>query len=141
MGALQEVVTQMTPPPQADSGSPGQPVTPVPSTAGDFGPRLSEEGQLYATQHRRGAGGHTCCVCFKVPATCCLWSGAAPLSLRAPRARSPSPGPLGPPRKAGWMSQSPPAAVSPSCAQRMTEMNDPTTFSKEQGHLQGNLGP
>lgn len=52
MGALQEVVTQMTPPPQADSGSPGQPVTPVPSTAGDFGPRLSEEGQKESSTQR-----------------------------------------------------------------------------------------
>lgn len=63
-------------------------------TLGAFHGRRAER-KLWATQHRQVAGGHTCCVCFKVPAACCLWSGAAPLSLGVPRARGSSWGALG----------------------------------------------
>lgn len=62
---------------------------------GDFGPLLVEEGQKESSTQcstMEEPGGHTCCVCFKVPATCCLWSGAALLSL-SPQGQGLKPGP------------------------------------------------
>lgn len=79
--------TQMIPLLQSDSGDPwaashtGSEHRWGPS-AGTSGPSCGRaDRKLSATQHHRGApGGHTCRVCFKVPATRCLWSGAAPPS-------------------------------------------------------------
>lgn len=88
---------------QQTLGVRGQPVTLVLSTGGDpprglWAPSLGRraERKLYTTQHHRGAGARICGECSKVPATCCLWSGAVPVSLSPPGARSSSPSLLGP---------------------------------------------
>lgn len=109
---------------------------------GDFGPLLLEEGQkASSTQHStiKERGPHRG-DCSKVPPHAVFGQGLPRLSER-PRGQELKPQPAG----ACWEGEqdeaSSPKAVGPSCAQRVAETKDPAPFSKEQGHLQGNLGP
>lgn len=72
---------------QSDSGSPwaasytGSALTgPSTGTLGLFLRKKDRKQALCIAAPSRSLRGPPCCVCFKVPATCRLWSGAAPVS-------------------------------------------------------------
>ena len=111
-------------------------------SAGTLGPFSRKKGRkkaLHNTAPSR-SGARTCGDCSKGPATCCLWSAVAPVSLSAPGARSSSPSLLGPAGKASGRKRLLPRLRGPPVLKgwqkRRTQL-----LSVRSRRLQGYLGP